>query len=46
MGLRPGEVAGLSSDEIFGRTWTIPQNRRGKTQSEHNVFLTDTALEL
>jgi len=45
-GQRPGEVAGLSSDEISGRVWTIPRDRRGKTQSEHKVFLTDTALEI
>ncbi|WP_109464855.1 tyrosine-type recombinase/integrase [Albibacillus kandeliae] len=45
-GQRPGEVAGLASEEISGRTWTIPQVRRGKTQSDHRVYLTDTACEI
>lgn len=45
-GQRPGEVAGMRESEINGRTWTIPAARRGKTESEHTVYLTDTALEL
>lgn len=45
-GQRPGEVAGLHEDEINGRIWTIPATRRGKTETDHTVFLTDTALEI
>ncbi len=45
-GQRPGEVAGMQEREIDGRTWTIPAHRRGKTETAHSVFLTDTALEL
>jgi integrase len=43
-GQRPGEVAGIHRDEITGRIWTIPANRRGKTVTAHSVHLTDTAL--
>ncbi|AXI46310.1 integrase [Sulfitobacter sp. SK012] len=43
-GQRPGEVAGMHIDEIEGRIWTIPASRRGKTQTAHTVYLTDTAL--
>jgi integrase len=45
-GQRPGEVAAMHMDEIDGRVWNIPAARRGKTESEHDVFLTDTALEI
>lgn len=45
-GQRPGEVSGMSLDEIEGRWWTIPADRRGKTETENEVYLTDTALEL
>ena len=45
-GQRPGEVAGMHKDEIDGRIWTIPASRRGKTETEHRVYLTDTALDL
>lgn len=45
-GQRPGEVAGMHRDEIEGRVWTIPARRRGKTETSHAVYLTDTALEL
>lgn len=45
-GQRPGEVAGLREDEIAGRWWTIPATRRGKTDSAHTVYLTDTALQI
>lgn len=45
-GQRPGEVAGLRWDEIQGKTWTIPAERRGKTEDAHTVPLTDTALEI
>ncbi len=45
-GQRPGEVAGLHDDEISGRWWTIPAARRGKTDSAHTVYLTDTALRI
>lgn len=45
-GQRPGEVAGMRDDEINGRWWTIPADRRGKTDSAHTVYLTDTALQI
>lgn len=45
-GQRPGEVAGMREDEITGRWWTIPAARRGKTDSAHTVYLTDTALQI
>jgi integrase len=45
-GQRPGEVAGMHKSEIKGRIWTIPASRRGKTQTAHTVYLTDTALEI
>lgn len=45
-GQRPGEVAGMHKDEILGRMWTIPASRRGKTETCHAVYLTDTALEI
>jgi len=45
-GQRPGEVAGMHQDEIRGRWWTIPAARRGKTATAHDVYLTDTALEI
>lgn len=45
-GQRPGEVAGMHESEIKGRWWTIPASRRGKTDSTHNVYLTDTALQI
>ncbi|MCC5956474.1 MAG: integrase arm-type DNA-binding domain-containing protein [Natronohydrobacter sp.] len=45
-GQRPGEVAGMREDEIKGRWWTIPAARRGKTDSAHSVYLTDTALQI
>lgn len=45
-GQRPGEVAAMHEREITGRTWTIPASRRGKTETAHAVYLTDTALQL
>lgn len=45
-GQRPGEVAGLHAGEVVGRVWTIPAERRGKTQSAHKVHLTDMAMDL
>lgn len=45
-GQRPGEVASMTWNEIQGKTWTIPADRRGKTEDAHTVPLTDTALEL
>lgn len=45
-GQRPGEVAGMHEREISGRVWTIPAERRGKTETAHSVFLTDTALQI
>lgn len=45
-GQRPGEVAGMREAEIAGRWWTIPAARRGKTDSAHSVYLTDTALQI
>lgn len=45
-GQRPGEVAGMREDEITGRWWAIPASRRGKTDSAHTVYMTDTALQI
>lgn len=45
-GQRPGEVAGIHEREIKGRIWTIPASRRLKTETPHEVYLTETALEL
>lgn len=45
-GQRPGEVAGMRWDEISGNVWTIPASRRGKTEDDHSVPLTATALEI
>ncbi|MFG6594861.1 tyrosine-type recombinase/integrase [Sulfitobacter sp. 1A13368] len=45
-GQRPGEVAGMRDNEITGRLWTIPADRRGKTETAHEVYLSDTALSL
>lgn len=45
-GQRPGEVAGMREDEISGRIWIIPASRRGKTETDHTVYLTDTALQI
>jgi integrase len=42
---RPGEVAGIHSDEIDGHWWTIPA-ARSKNGKEHRVYLTQTALSL
>ncbi len=45
-GQRPGEVAGMAHSEIRGDVWTIPAARRGKDQADHDVPLTETALQL
>lgn len=45
-GQRPGEVAGMHEDEIIGRWWTIPAERRGKTDSPHTVYLSNAALQI
>lgn len=45
-GQRPGEVAGIRSNEIDGERWTIPAERRGKTDTDHVVPLTRTAMDL
>ena len=45
-GQRPGEVVGMRWAEIQRDTWTIPASRRLKTETEHAVYLTDTAREL
>ena len=45
-GQRPGEVAGMGADELQGSTWTIPETRRGKTNTEHVIGLPPLALEL
>ncbi|MBK1656539.1 tyrosine-type recombinase/integrase [Allochromatium vinosum] len=42
-GQRPGEVVGMRWGEIEGETWTIPASRRGKTNTAHAVYLTETA---
>jgi integrase len=45
-GQRPGEVAGMLRSEIDGDLWTIPAERRGKTETDHVVPLTETAFSL
>ncbi|AKJ95049.1 integrase [Thioalkalivibrio versutus] len=45
-GQRPGEVAGMKWSEVHGDIWTIPANRRGKTETAHTVPLTGTARTL
>jgi integrase len=45
-GQRPGEVSGMREEEISGNWWTIPASRRGKTETDHTVYLTDTALQI
>jgi len=45
-GQRPGEVAGMHKSEINGEVWTIPAERRRKTESEQRVPLTPLALEI
>jgi len=45
-GQRPGEVAGMRWDEIDDSLWTIPAERRRKTDTAHVVPLTDAALSL
>lgn len=45
-GQRPGEVAGMHKSEINGDVWTIPAERRRKTESEQRVPLTPVALEI
>lgn len=45
-GQRPGEVAGMTWEEVRGDLWTIPSSRRGKTETAHTVPLTATALEI
>ena len=36
----------MHRDEINGRWWTIPAERRGKTSTNQSVYLTDTSLEI
>ena len=45
-GQRPGEVVGMHEREIKDRVWTIPAERRGKTNTAHVVPLTSTAIAL
>lgn len=45
-GQRPGEVAGIHINEINGDLWTIPDTRRGKTQTALTVPLTKTAKSI
>lgn len=40
---RPGECAGIRSEEIEGDWWTIPAERAQKGKRDHRVFLTRTA---
>lgn len=44
-GQRPGEISGMTWDEIHGPWWTIPAART-KNRKEHRVYLTGTALAL
>jgi len=43
---RPGECAGIRSEEIEGDWWTIPAERAQKGKRDHRVFLTKTAKQL
>ncbi len=45
-GQRPGEVAGMLREEIHGTIWTVPASRRAKTNTEHVVPLTGSALAI
>ncbi|WP_111748781.1 tyrosine-type recombinase/integrase [Salinisphaera orenii] len=45
-GQRPGEVCQARQSDVQGRIWTIPAANRGKTDDDHVVPLTDTALAL
>jgi integrase len=44
-GQRPGEVCGMTWDEIDGNTWNIPADRM-KSKEPHTVPLNDLALEI
>lgn len=44
-GQRPGEVCGMTWNEIDGDTWTIPAERM-KSKDAHSVPLSDMALEI
>lgn len=44
-GQRPGEVCGMTWNEIDGNTWTIPAERM-KSKDAHSVPLSDMALEI
>jgi integrase len=43
---RPGEVAGMHTDQIGGDTWTVPHEGQEKGGGERLVPLTKTALDL
>jgi integrase len=43
-GQRPGEISGMTWDEIDGEWWTIP-GRRTKNGREHRVYLTQAARD-
>ena len=45
-GQRPGEIAGMHISEIDGNVWTIPADRRGKTETAHKVHLTNLAIQI
>lgn len=45
-GVRPGEVLGFSMAEVEGRWWTIPAERRAKTNTPHPVYLNNLALSI
>ncbi|WP_111748787.1 tyrosine-type recombinase/integrase [Salinisphaera orenii] len=45
-GQRPGEVLQARHSDVHGHTWTIPADHRGKTGDDHDVPLTETALEI
>lgn len=45
-GQRPGEVAGMTWDEIEGDVWACPATRRGKTETGQRIPLTPLALAL
>lgn len=42
-GVRPGEAAGMRKDELEGDLWVIPGDRRRKTETAHEVPLTESA---
>lgn len=45
-GQRGGEIVLARCSELRGKTWTVPALHRGKTEDDHDVPLSETALEI